>query len=634
MKKKIIFIGMILSLLSSAATSMAVDIDTDTRNVIISGKAAAKQSTATIIIKNKTNGDIAYIAEANVIDGRYYTKFKLPIDNPSDYTVSINSGGEDITKDILSAVYHSSKFENVLSFSGTNANKYFTDGDFIGIQAKIKNLYADETEYKIYFACYDDSGRLIGAVGGEKNKIGYGGDGEEYVSDLLSTSVPNGTSMIKAFAWTDTIQPIDTVKEQKNGDKSYQDGDTVSFMGDSITHIGIYPYFIEHYYQTRYPNREIAFYNKGISGQSASGVFKRLDWDIFAEGTNRTTLMIGVNDITPYFQENSTAEQGEQGIQYCIDNYKKVIERCKENDVEITLVTPPLADLKDSADSANTYEKLNNGLKALSLRIKELAAQEGISVYDINTMTNDITNYGNSIGEKNVIQGGDGIHPTNTGYTILGYCYLKEQGADSVVASAEISKENTVETNCGIYDLNYSDNNVSFVYSPKSSPLAANTNYMNAQKFVPSLTDDLNREIIKVSDLEDGTYTLKFGDETVGEYTSAELANGINIALLQKNPNQKRSASAYEKLMLKDKEVDKLRAIALTTAIGGDRIKTDSGYREFLNDYKNHPYIESFKRYSEYKPKENEIKEAAEKYSKEAAELSKPILYQVSLIKK
>lgn len=118
MKKKIIFIGMILSLLSSAATSMAVDIDTDTRNVIISGKAAAKQSTATIIIKNKTNGDIAYIAEANVIDGRYYTKFKLPIDNPSDYTVSINSGGEDITKDILSAVYHSSKFENVLSFSG------------------------------------------------------------------------------------------------------------------------------------------------------------------------------------------------------------------------------------------------------------------------------------------------------------------------------------------------------------------------------------------------------------------------------------------------------------------------------------------------------------------------------------
>ena len=630
MKKKIMLAGIMACLLTGAVSATAAEIDNETSNIVVSGKA--QNATATIVLKDNT-GKVAYIAEADVKDGKYFKKFKFSAQNPENYTLSVNSGGDDVTNEVISAVYHSEKFESVLTFSGSEANRYFAEGDTIDIAANVKNLYADEESYKLYFACYDGTGKLIGTIVGGENSVGYGGEGEEYASLSVNTTVPAGTKTIKAFAWTSDITPISKAKEQKTGDKSYQDGDTICFMGDSITHIGTYPYFIEHYYQPHYPDRKISFHNKGISGQSAGEVFSRLDWDIFAEKANRVTLMIGVNDISRSFVESASEEDGKYAIEACIANYKKVIDKCKENNVEITLVTPPLVD-----DDANgKQEKRNEGLKALSTEIKNLAESEGISVYDINTMSNAVTEYGkNTLGETMVIQGRDGVHPTETGYAIIGYGYLTSQGVDGDVARVEIGAEGTETKNATVSSLEYSAEGVSFDYSPKSSPMAKTAAYQNAEKFVPTLTEDLNREIIKVSGLNEGTYALKLGENEVGTYTAQELATGVNIATLEQNPNQKNAKLAYEKLYLKGKEVDKLRAIALTEAWAGKKydLTTDAGYTAFINKYGTHVYRGYFNQYKQYKPQEEEIKEAVEDYTSQAAQLSTPISYKISLIKK
>ena len=45
-----------------------------------------------------------------------------------------------------------------------------------------------------------------------------------------------------------------------------KDGDTLVFLGDSITHQCLYTQYIEDYYYTRYPKLRIHFHNAGVGG--------------------------------------------------------------------------------------------------------------------------------------------------------------------------------------------------------------------------------------------------------------------------------------------------------------------------------------------------------------------------------
>lgn len=52
----------------------------------------------------------------------------------------------------------------------------------------------------------------------------------------------------------------------------FKDGDRVVFFGDSITHGGFYGEYVNLFYATRYPERNIWFSNSGWSGATAPGV--------------------------------------------------------------------------------------------------------------------------------------------------------------------------------------------------------------------------------------------------------------------------------------------------------------------------------------------------------------------------
>jgi hypothetical protein len=56
----------------------------------------------------------------------------------------------------------------------------------------------------------------------------------------------------------------------------FKDGDTICFLGDSITHGGQYHEFLQLFYATRYPELNLSFHNCGISGDNAAGMIDRL----------------------------------------------------------------------------------------------------------------------------------------------------------------------------------------------------------------------------------------------------------------------------------------------------------------------------------------------------------------------
>mgnify|MGYP001561455462 CR=1 FL=1 len=68
----------------------------------------------------------------------------------------------------------------------------------------------------------------------------------------------------------------------RNGARAelFRNGETVCFLGDSITAGGRYYNVILDYYLTRFPERTVRFVNAGRSGDTAGGSLKRLQEDV------------------------------------------------------------------------------------------------------------------------------------------------------------------------------------------------------------------------------------------------------------------------------------------------------------------------------------------------------------------
>ena len=70
-------------------------------------------------------------------------------------------------------------------------------------------------------------------------------------------------------------------------DFALRDGDTVVFLGDSITAARTYGKIVENYTLLRFPGRKVHFHNAGWGGDTAAGGLKRLERDVFAHGATR-----------------------------------------------------------------------------------------------------------------------------------------------------------------------------------------------------------------------------------------------------------------------------------------------------------------------------------------------------------
>jgi hypothetical protein len=80
-------------------------------------------------------------------------------------------------------------------------------------------------------------------------------------------------------------------------DFAFRDGDTVVFLGDSITAARGYTKDIEHYSLMRFPERRVRFVNAGKGGDTATGCLERLERDVFEKEATVVTVAFGINDI-------------------------------------------------------------------------------------------------------------------------------------------------------------------------------------------------------------------------------------------------------------------------------------------------------------------------------------------------
>jgi lysophospholipase L1-like esterase len=353
--------------------------------------------------------------------------------------------------------------------------------------------------------------------------------------------------------------------------RMFQNGDTVCFIGDSITRGGLYHAYVQLYYATRFPAWKLRGYNCGHSGGVIPGALARMDWDILAHKPNAATVMFGMNDLGPgYTSAATTPEQIEaaqnQKAAQVSTNLARLVTALRQASIRnIILIGPSIYDDTLAAADKPNNPRRNHVLEMFTQRVRALAADTGCGFADFHTLMTRINQEQQRRDPTFTLVGKDRVHPGPVGHFVMAYAFLKAQGAPQDVARIEINAAagKLVESvNCAVTELEAGDNGLRFRCLANALPLAVPREAAPALGLVP-FTGELNRETLAVKGLKSGEYDLKIDDAVVGQYSAAALDKGINLAENPKTPQHQQSQKVTAANQRRhDIEAGSVRAVA------------------------------------------------------------------------
>ena len=330
-------------------------------------------------------------------------------------------------------------------------------------------------------------------------------------------------------------------------------GERVVFFGDSITHGGGYIFHIQLFEDLRYPGSGTVMMNAGISGDTAGGGCKRWGYEVLPMAPDRVFVMFGMNDVgIGYYKtvEPTDEEQKKRQNNLTIytNNQKRLAEMILKEGKKLVLMTPTAYDQYGEVKADNTVAANEPGLATCAQIVRQLAAEKNLGLVELHI---PYTEQLKAHPELHLC-GQDRVHPQGVGHLLMAALILEATGEQGLVAEVEIdvaSKEpankNSFVRNASVNDVTVPESTAkgfAFKYAPKALPFPITPDYKTVEKLHP-ITEKLNREIIRVKGLPQGSYVLKADGAEIGTATAEELAKGVNIAILA-TPSQKKAQEA------------------------------------------------------------------------------------------
>lgn len=194
-------------------------------------------------------------------------------------------------------------------------------------------------------------------------------------------------------------------------------GEKIVFIGDSITDCGRrtnfpplgngYVYMVANLVAAKYPEREIKWVNKGISGDTVQGLVKRWTEDVIDERPNWVSIYIGINNVVraPSLKDFEKS-------------YREIISRTlNETDAKIIMFEIFYVPSEDS---------LNRGLIIAPYNeiIRRLAEESNAILVPIGRAFDEAVKRGRRLQWTT----NDGIHPSQVGHTLIALKFLESLG--------------------------------------------------------------------------------------------------------------------------------------------------------------------------------------------------------------
>ncbi|MEO1616107.1 MAG: SGNH/GDSL hydrolase family protein [Planctomycetota bacterium] len=329
------------------------------------------------------------------------------------------------------------------------------------------------------------------------------------------------------------------------GQATLSSGDSVVFLGDSITHQRLYTQYIENFFITRFPDVRLQFHNAGISGDLAWDALQRLDRDVLSKDPRLVTILLGMNDgrYKPFDQE-------------IFDTYRKdmttLVDRLSESGAVVAPITPTMFDAvaakafsKHRARDPSTIEEYNALLAYFGTWLRDDADRRGLQSIDMFGPLNQLTREARQARPDNpeFTYITDAVHPGSNGQLIMAFSWLQDLGMKGPVSNITLvpTKKGYRARVAGgeVSDLVADEDEISFNFMADSLPWVTPDATIAANQL--RLGHRYSREGFQVHGLEPGKYELLIDNISIGQFSQTQLAAHIE---LQKFPSTPQSVQA------------------------------------------------------------------------------------------
>ena len=207
-----------------------------------------------------------------------------------------------------------------------------------------------------------------------------------------------------------------------------QDGQTVVFIGDSITDCGRrdvaaplgngYVKFIADLIAIRYPAMKVNIVNKGISGNTVADLRERWHDDVLVLKPDWVSILIGINDVHRTLRDEPTAVPP--------DRYERLYRECisltkERTTARLVLMEPFYISTDTETDSWRT--KVLRALGEYRAIVRRLADEFGAIFVPLHDLFQEQLRY-----RPADMFCPEPVHPNSVGHLLIAHAWLKAMG--------------------------------------------------------------------------------------------------------------------------------------------------------------------------------------------------------------
>ena len=208
-----------------------------------------------------------------------------------------------------------------------------------------------------------------------------------------------------------------------------QDGQTVVFIGDSITYCGRldvaaplgngYVKIAVDLITAKYPARQIKFFNEGIGGDVAPGLQDRWADDVLIHNPDWVSVLVGINDLCSRFYPDTQAQIPPEKYRQA---YSQFLGRTRQStNARLVLMDPFYISKENDPSSQRTtiIEALDEYIAVVHEMAKKFDALH-VATHDVFQRQLEYRPCDTFCPEP--------VHPNATGHQIIAYAWLQAFG--------------------------------------------------------------------------------------------------------------------------------------------------------------------------------------------------------------
>jgi lysophospholipase L1-like esterase len=321
-----------------------------------------------------------------------------------------------------------------------------------------------------------------------------------------------------------------------------EDGDTLVFLGDSITHQCLYTQYVEDFFYTRFPGKRIRFHNAGVGGAKAWDALERFDRDVAAYKPKYVTILLGMNDGRYQPFDAAIFETYHQDMIQVVD----LIKACGAVPV---LMTPTMFDARAARLGTRKHqpgklEFYNSVLAYYGTWLREVAVSNGYGFVDMYGPLNNLTLAERKTDpEFTMIR--DSVHPGAAGQIVMAFSIIEDMGLRKPLSNIRIlhgEKGQVIARAAGgkVSDLKLTESGLEFSWMANGLPWVLPDEAQLGVDLL-HLGHKASREALEIHVLPPGQYELTIDGESIGTFASSALARHIELQSQSKTPQYRQA---------------------------------------------------------------------------------------------